>query len=699
MYRVFGCGGTTPEDIIMAAIMKAADDGADVISMSLGGRAGWEFFDNYGTIVSNLESRNIGLIASAGNSGEEGPYYASTPSLSPGIISVGSVSNTKFPTMYNAKDSLGRTIEYASNFPWDVPNGMDIWMMGNATDDPTYDFFQSGCWESGWWVAAENIPEENRPNTLVVIPAMPAVCAIADLTENMLHFNFTKLFLYVWDQDGHDMSVWPPGSYGAVEMIKTTQHHAEKIVSGASKSNAYTISFTDKTVHSIKQVTAGTVSYFSSYGPTVEMSLKPQLSAPGGNILSSWPLEGNGYVTISGTSMAAPFVAGCYALIKSQFQTLSPSEIRILMQTTSTPLKEYNGDILTSTAQQGSGLINPYKAITYESRVLTGELNWRDSEAPAPQEITIENKSSRSKTYIIGHQGAAYMDVFPWYDNDDSDWLSWSLVNEAKYSTVTFSANSITIPAGKAANIVVTLSPPKTTQVNRLPFYSGYVTIQNNNDHFNVPYIGVPYTRSEQSHLDNTDFAGFVLPRVRSVYPATSVEDLRVFTFRAAVPVEDEDQDDDDPAVLSFWVKQISPYFRWDLVPADTTFVPTYYGFNQSNKFPVIEPPIDIGELDTFHNVSSYGTLFGVSNVDSPTNSRFYGLVGTTILSSLVWTAPVTFLANETWIILPDGDYRPLLRVMRWGGNWENPDDFESWLGPVLRVAYNPLALPPVLED
>lgn len=36
MYRVFGCKGSTGNDIIIKALLKAYDDGCDIISLSLG---------------------------------------------------------------------------------------------------------------------------------------------------------------------------------------------------------------------------------------------------------------------------------------------------------------------------------------------------------------------------------------------------------------------------------------------------------------------------------------------------------------------------------------------------------------------------------------------------------------------------------------------------------------------------------------
>jgi subtilisin family serine protease len=108
------------------------------------------------------------------------------------------------------------------------------------------------------------------------------------------------------------------------------------------------------------------MSNYSTFGlPWDSLAMKPQLSALGGNILSTWPLgDLGGYAVISGTSMATPFVAGCYALVKSQFPKLSLAEIRAKLQSTSTPVAYLPDKSILSTAiHQGAGLVNPYKAI------------------------------------------------------------------------------------------------------------------------------------------------------------------------------------------------------------------------------------------------------------------------------------------------------------------------------------------------
>ena len=62
-------------------------------------------------------------------------------------------------------------------------------------------------------------------------------------------------------------------------------------------------------------LTGGFLSTYTSWGPTWEVEVKPQFSAPGGYILSTYPLALGAYAVLSGTSMACPLTAAVYALV------------------------------------------------------------------------------------------------------------------------------------------------------------------------------------------------------------------------------------------------------------------------------------------------------------------------------------------------------------------------------------------------
>jgi subtilisin family serine protease len=100
---------------------------------------------------------------------------------------------------------------------------------------------------------------------------------------------------------------------------------------------------------------AGTVADFSSAGPTpVSLRFKPDVSAPGVNVLSS--LEHGTFGTLSGTSMAAPAVAGAAALLKQRHPTWTVPQIKSALVQTGDPAHE-NGAEAPAT-REGGGVID-----------------------------------------------------------------------------------------------------------------------------------------------------------------------------------------------------------------------------------------------------------------------------------------------------------------------------------------------------
>jgi subtilisin family serine protease len=103
MYRVFGYNDDTTTDIIIAGMMKAANDSADVISMSLGSRS---IDDPFQQIVQALGQKGIAIFAATGNDGDLGTYNPSGPAREDSVFAVGSVMNEKFPLTYEARVSF-----------------------------------------------------------------------------------------------------------------------------------------------------------------------------------------------------------------------------------------------------------------------------------------------------------------------------------------------------------------------------------------------------------------------------------------------------------------------------------------------------------------------------------------------------------------------------------------------------------------
>ncbi|KAF1336357.1 reverse transcriptase, partial [Globisporangium splendens] len=130
------------------------------------------------------------------------------------------------------------------------------------------------------------------------------------------------------------------------------------------------------------------LSSFSSKGPSVGGILKPDISAPGESIRSAWYTGTNVYNTISGTSMAAPHVAGVVTLLLSAFPALSFAQVKsALIGTTDTSSLKSSGMTCGTTpdgkipnSQHGYGRVNARAALNRVTGVTPAP-----TPAPAPK--------------------------------------------------------------------------------------------------------------------------------------------------------------------------------------------------------------------------------------------------------------------------------------------------------------------------
>lgn len=112
---------------------------------------------------------------------------------------------------------------------------------------------------------------------------------------------------------------------------------------------------------------------FSGRGPTLECVIKPDIVAPGANIVSclsptayidSSNTEGvkivdKNYLQLSGTSMSTPIVTGAIALLLQKYPSLTPNDVKYMLKYSTT-------DLGYPKNQQGWGLIDIEKLISRE---------------------------------------------------------------------------------------------------------------------------------------------------------------------------------------------------------------------------------------------------------------------------------------------------------------------------------------------
>lgn len=198
-----------------------------------------------------------------------------------------------------------------------------------------------------------------------------------------------------------------------------------------------------------------TMSDFSSWGVPGSLQMKPEITAPGGNIYSvnGAIAGGTSYENMSGTSMASPQVAGMVALVAQYIRENNLTEktgltarqlAQSLLMSTAEPLfEDYGvgedgtdyGDGYYSVLKQGAGLANVGAAVSADSYILMGEdatISAADGKVKAelgddPAKdgkytvaFSINNLTDEALVYDLAAD-LFTQDVFPYYVNNDGD--------------------------------------------------------------------------------------------------------------------------------------------------------------------------------------------------------------------------------------------------------------------------------------
>jgi len=149
---------------------------------------------------------------------------------------------------------------------------------------------------------------------------------------------------------------------GVVAVVAAGNDYAEFGRGSVSSPGSAPEAVTVGAVTTGRSAPAGVIAGFSSSGPTpLSLQLKPEVSAPGADILSASP--GGEYTTLSGTSMAAPHVAGGVALLRQRHPTWTPLQIKSAL--TLTGDQAFAGETRTveaSSIREGGGVINLVRA-------------------------------------------------------------------------------------------------------------------------------------------------------------------------------------------------------------------------------------------------------------------------------------------------------------------------------------------------
>ncbi|KAK7262053.1 hypothetical protein RJT34_29613 [Clitoria ternatea] len=350
---------------IMAAFDMAIHDGVDILSLSLGGTASDYFDDGLAIGAFHAIMKGITVVCSAGNSG---PTSGTVSNVAPWILTVGaSTLDREFDTvvqLHNGQHFKGASLSKA------MPEDKLYPMISAAEAKMTNESEENAT----LCMQGTIDPEKTRGKILV---CLRGVTARVEKSRVALEAGAAGMVLCNDKLSGDELIADP-------HLLPASQitYEAGVAVFSYLNSTKNPLGYIHPPVTKLQVKPAPVMASFSSRGPntvTPEI-LKPDVTAPGVNIIAAYsegvsPTDMNfdkrriPFITMSGTSMSCPHVAGVAGLLKTLHPDWSPAVIRSAIMTTARtrdntgrPILDGNGVKATPFAY-GSGHIRPNRAM------------------------------------------------------------------------------------------------------------------------------------------------------------------------------------------------------------------------------------------------------------------------------------------------------------------------------------------------
>lgn len=343
-YRALGPYGSGRTSDIMAAMDRAADDGMDVVNMSLGATVN-DPLSPQALAADNLVLAGITTVIAAGNSGP-GARTLGTPGAAALALTVGAhdepMTLPAYTLAVGGAQAEGRLLA--------------------RTFDDALDELAGGTWpvaDAGTGTAAGYTGKDVTGHAVLI--KRGGISLDAKVRRAKSEGAAAVLLVNDNAEEGHIPS-YIGENQGYVPTFSLTA------AGGAALAAAGTDARLALTAAGTFTLGDGALAPFSSRGPVYGTgAIKPEVAAPGVSVLSSVPAdvvdpEGGdhtyAYARLSGTSMASPYVAGTAALMLQHDPELRPDDIKTALMNTAAPLP---GD--GSVFEAGAGAVDPYAAV------------------------------------------------------------------------------------------------------------------------------------------------------------------------------------------------------------------------------------------------------------------------------------------------------------------------------------------------
>ncbi len=445
--KVFGKNGGAYDSDYMAAMEDAILLGCDVVNLSLGSsNPGNTDNETYQGFLEQLKETDTVVAMAAGNAGTwaDGAWNGHLYSDSVSLDMVGSPGSYTNSFTVASADNVGYTGQYLT-----VGDRQIFY----TETESTANAMATLAGQDLAYVLIDGIGDDEAWDG-IDLTGKVAVCArgeisFADKAEYAAEAGAAAILIYNNEAGSINMDL---SDYtGSAPCVSITQadgawmkEQAEAVKDEAGETWYYTGTLTvAEGASSVVYDTPVTMSDFSSWGVPGSLELKPEITAPGGNIYSVNGVipGGESYETMSGTSMASPQIAGMTTLAAQYMEEAGLQEqtglsTRVLAQSllmsTAEPLVDAESGSYYPAIQQGAGLANVGSAISASSYVLVdgqpdGKVKAELGDDPERTgtyqfSFTLNNLTNEAQEYLLSAD-LFTQDLFEDYASMDEKWL------------------------------------------------------------------------------------------------------------------------------------------------------------------------------------------------------------------------------------------------------------------------------------
>ena len=389
----------------------------------------------------------------------------------------------------------------------------------------------------------------------------PDTVAVSFMSDRDISGDAVRLYERAYDRlsNAGMTVVAPAGDYGRAEW-RTLSPQMSSVGAPAAYSSVLSVA---AVLRSNDQGEGGLAPWnSSSWGVNPDLRLKPEIAAPGGSVTSSEP--GNEYDDATGTAEASAQVAGVAALVRQRiatdpaFAAMSAAEknavVTNLLMGTAHPIVDATkaDGAFYSPRRVGAGLVDAVGATT--SPVYPSVVGAADSSRPKAElgdgtdgwtfQVQLTNVSDAAHTYTLGGQALSEDVQSMLFTGHSTNWTG-------KGIDLTFSSDSVTVPAKSSATVTVTVTPTAefaSYAAEHTPqgtFIDGAVTFTSTDGQpsLTVPYLGFYGAEEEPTIFDSPVYEKGKIGTSTMTFHRLTLGQLNPFDPEESMAISTNDRD------------------------------------------------------------------------------------------------------------------------------------------------------------